>query len=87
MQFTKQDLQQLENLMRALRGGTFTFQGLEVLAFADCMKWASKLHENMSNSIIIEEQRLINSKLEVKESPFKEDPIKNSIDKVTKKKK
>ena len=81
MKFNKYDLAQLENIMRALKSGSFTMQGMEILAFADCMKWASKLHELMGNQIKAEEapQTVV-----TEGSPFKEDSIKKAPTKVKK---
>jgi hypothetical protein len=77
MQFNKYDLQQLENIMRALRGGAFTMQGLEILAFSDCMKWASRLQEIISKQIIADETKAaMASPANIPSSPFKESPIK-----------
>ena len=81
MQFSRYDVGQLENIMRALRSGSFTFTGMEALAFSDCMKWASKLHKEMSDALIAEEEKVKRKEaklqaLQVKGSPFKEDPIK-----------
>lgn len=43
MEFTKQDISQIDNLIKALKKGTYTLEGLEVLALADCFKWTNRL--------------------------------------------
>lgn len=43
MEFTKQDQNHCDNLIKALRKGTFNLEGLEVLALADAMRWLGKL--------------------------------------------
>lgn len=93
MQFSKQDLGQLENVMRALRSGTYTMQGIEILAFSDCMKWVSKLHKDMSDELTLEERKVVEEAtkkaIEIKDSPFLEGPIKSESEpqKLAKKKK
>lgn len=43
MEFTKQDLIQCSNLIKALKKGSFTLEGLEVIALSQAMSWLSKL--------------------------------------------
>jgi hypothetical protein len=40
---SKQDLFHVENLIKAIKKGTFSLDGLEVLAFAESFKWLGKL--------------------------------------------
>lgn len=44
MQFNKADLRQIDNLIIALKKGSFTMDGMEILAMSDSMKWLSNLH-------------------------------------------
>lgn len=77
LRFSEYDLGQLENIMRALRNGSFTLTGLEALAFADCMKWASKLQESIKSELAeaVTKQKLESATVS---NPFKESPIKTS---------
>lgn len=43
MEFTKQDLVQCDNLIKALKKGTFQLEGIEVLALAQAMQWLGKM--------------------------------------------
>ena len=52
MKFTKADLTQSGNLIKALRKGQFTLDGMEVLAFSDVMRWVSQLHKVIENQVI-----------------------------------
>lgn len=47
MEFTKQDLIQCENLIRALKKGNFTLDGTEVLALSQALSWIGQLHAVM----------------------------------------
>ena len=51
MEYTKQDLVQCDNLIKALRKGTFTLEGMEVLALAQAMQWLSKLQAVIAISL------------------------------------
>lgn len=44
MNFSKVDLRQIDNLVKALKKGNFTLDGMEVLAMSDAMKWLNNLH-------------------------------------------
>ena len=48
MKFDKRDLSQCNNLILALKKAKFELDGMEVLAFADMMKWVNYLHHNIS---------------------------------------
>lgn len=48
MDSTKQDLYHCQNLIKALRKGTFNLEGLEVLALSDAMRWLGKLEAVLS---------------------------------------
>lgn len=43
MEFTKQDINHAENLIKALKKGTYNFDGMEALAFAELLKWVNRL--------------------------------------------
>jgi len=51
MQFTKQDLVQCQNLIKALKKGAFTLEGMEVLALAQAMQWLGKLEGVIAVSV------------------------------------
>lgn len=51
MEFTKQDLTQCENLIRALKKGQFTLDGVEVLAMAQAIGWIGQLQAVIKASI------------------------------------
>lgn len=51
MEFTKQDLAQCDNLIKALKKGTFQLEGMEVLALAQAMSWLSKLQGVIAASV------------------------------------
>jgi hypothetical protein len=43
MEFKRQDLNQLSNLLKCLNRGKFELDGQEILAFADLIRWATRL--------------------------------------------
>ena len=45
--FTKSDKEHCENLIRALKKGNFSLEGMEVLALADVFKWVSALSKRI----------------------------------------
>lgn len=51
MEFTKQDLLQAENLIKAINKGSFTLEGVEVLAMAQAMKWLGQLQAVIKMSL------------------------------------
>jgi len=51
MKFTKQDLYQVENLIKALNKGSFTLEGVEVIAMAEVFKWVGKLSSSIKLEI------------------------------------
>lgn len=57
MNFNKFDLEHAKNLLRAYNKGTFSFQGEEVLAMADCMRWVHGLIMLMEKEIEIEKNQ------------------------------
>lgn len=56
MNFTKQDLAQVENLVRLLKKAKFELEGLEVLAAADMFRWVSKLATEVPQDIKKQEE-------------------------------
>jgi hypothetical protein len=56
MTFNKQDLLNCENLVKALRKSSFSLEGMEVLAMAECIKWLNKLCGDMQSEIKSENQ-------------------------------
>lgn len=51
MDFKKNDLLHVQNLMKITRQGTFTLNGEEALAFSDCIRWLAGLYQQISNQI------------------------------------
>ena len=47
MEFTKHDLANSTNLMKALGKGEFKLDGNEVLALAEVFKWVGRLHQTI----------------------------------------
>lgn len=56
MQFTKNDLQQVQNLATALKKGKFLLEAEEALALAECIKWLANLAKQIQLSIQEQEQ-------------------------------
>lgn len=70
MEFNKNDLNQMENLIKALKKGSFTLEGLEVLAMADCFKWLNRLLVISMEELKSKEQAL---KLSQEQKPVEAD--------------
>ena len=51
MEFNKQDLIQVENLIKAYKKGSFNLDGMEVLAMSDCMRWLGGLQQILSTEL------------------------------------
>jgi hypothetical protein len=51
MQFTKQDLQQAQNLLKMLSKAQYTLEGVEVMAASYAMQWYSKFLKQMEDQI------------------------------------
>lgn len=73
MKFNKQDATHADNLIRALKKGQFNLEGMEILAFAEMMRWVSNLHQ----IIIKSAQELEPSSMVPKEvkSPVTDAPV------------
>jgi len=89
MKFTKADLAPSRNMLKALGKGEWKLDGMEILAFADMMKWFGTLQRTLEQELAAEEaaekakaaeqQKLNEGVLEPKavEDPIKlMDPIK-----------
>lgn len=57
MKVNRNDLTQMENLMKALKRAKFELEGLEVLALADIFKWFSKFGQMMQIDIQQQEEQ------------------------------
>jgi hypothetical protein len=55
MKFNKNDLIHSRNLIKALGKGKWELEGLEILAFADMMKWIGNLQKNIETDLTSEE--------------------------------
>lgn len=51
MEYNTQDLNHCDNLIKALKKGTFQLEGLEVIALAEAMRWLSKLNGIMAAAV------------------------------------
>lgn len=69
MEFTKQDLTQCENLIKALKKGSFTLEGMEVLALAQAMSWIGQLQAIMKAQIEAPPMKIEQVKEPVTSSP------------------
>jgi len=47
VKFEKRDVVQCENLIRALKKAKFDLDGMEVLAFAEVMRWVNALYNRI----------------------------------------
>jgi len=52
MEFKQSDAIQLDNIIKIVRRGNYTLEGLEVLAMADAMKWLSNLQTSMKTEML-----------------------------------
>lgn len=57
MEFTKQDLAHIANLMKALGKGEFKLDGNEVLALGEVFRWVAKLHQSIAAEVQVAEQK------------------------------
>ena len=83
MKFTKVDINHSKNMLKVLGRGKWEMEGMEILAFADMMRWFASLQNKMETEVLEEEarekaqleeqKRLAEGKMEIK--PL-EDPIK-----------
>lgn len=51
MKFTDADLAQLTNAITAMKKAKFELDGMEVLAFAETLRWMGGLHRQMKDQI------------------------------------
>jgi len=83
LRFTEYDLGQLENIMRAMRNGSYTLTGMEALAFSDCMRWASRLQETIKAELTaaaLAQQKKNPLEGAVVTTPSSEGPIKSNLE-------
>lgn len=75
MQFTKQDVNHLKNLLRALNKGQYTLDAEEIMAFSEMVKWAVALTKIAEAQVLEEERKAKQPLVPVPiESPVKEEP-------------
>lgn len=55
MKFTKNDLAPSRNLLKALGKGEWKLEGMEILAFADMMRWFAGLQKSIETELAAEE--------------------------------
>ena len=51
MKFDKSDLNQLDNLLKALKEGKFDLKGVEVLLVASALNWTVQLYNKMKAEV------------------------------------
>ena len=57
MKFTKNDTTHGKNMIKALSKASYTFDGMEVLAFGDVMRWFGALLQKIEMELIEEEAK------------------------------
>jgi len=84
MEFTKQDLVQCENLIKALKKGTFQLEGVEVLALAQAMTWLGKLQAVLAANAEPKPQQSVPKDVT---SPVQETPVQSKVSRASRAKK
>lgn len=83
MKFTKNDLSHSRNMLKVLGKGKWELEGMEILAFADMMRWFANLQrtiemelsaEEAAEKAKLEEQQKLNSGM-IEPKPV-ENPVK-----------
>lgn len=92
MKFTSKDLGPSRNMLKALGKGEWRLEGMEVLAFADMMKWFAALQKTIEMEVEMEvakaeeQKRLAEQPLVPKEVSDPVKPLDLPVPQVTKSK-
>ena len=57
MDVTVSDCKQMENVMKALRKGTFTIDGEEVIVLAQAFEWCGSMYKRMVETVASNEKQ------------------------------
>ena len=86
MDFTRQDQLNCDNLIKALKKGQFTLDGLEAIAFADAYKWLATLQAVIAVSIEKQKNQAAIEVKKVQEPITEPSPVATSAPKGSRKK-
>ena len=80
MRFTKADLNPSRNMLKALGKGEWKLDGMEILSFADMMKWFSSLQRAIEIELAAEEKLAIEQqKINDPNKPLEPKPVEQPI--------
>lgn len=74
MKFEKKDLLHCNNLVMALKKAEYKLDGMEILAFAEMMKWVNYLHKTMTAELSVPEP--VTAPEPVQAQPAPQEPTK-----------
>jgi hypothetical protein len=91
MKFTKQDLAQSRNMLKALGKGRWELDGMEIMAFHQMMQWFSFIQKNIEIEAAQEEEdakaAAAQAAAPIPQARPVEDPMKHNVAKPPKKSK